>query len=356
MVEIFTAGGIIVDNVVAADGTVHLETMGGNAVYSAAGARLWRERVGIVGVVPENYPRHWLDRLRRAGIDTRGVTVLPERVETSEWFFYRPDGSRTDQLHAEPGAFEAFGLAEPRIGRDEARRFEEHLRARPKPGRSYAEFRGDHPVTPAHVPAAFWRAAGIHLGPNRQDAQAALARRARRAGAQVSLDPGAHAEALARDGLPALLSAVDVFLPSEKEIAALVPAADLETALRRLAALGPRIVAAKLGPAGSVVCTAPAGPLTRIPVVPVPAVDPTGAGDAYAGGFLAGWLAAGDPLIAACLGTVSASFAVEDFGPFRLLEARRAEARARLERLVALVPAVDAAALLPPLEPMRPER
>ena len=52
MPEVFTVGGLSIDNIVAADGSVHCNVMGGNAVYSAAGARLWLDDVGVVGLVP----------------------------------------------------------------------------------------------------------------------------------------------------------------------------------------------------------------------------------------------------------------------------------------------------------------
>jgi len=66
----------------------------------------------------------------------------------------------------------------------------------------------------------------------------------------------------------------------------------------------------------------------------VSAVDPTGAGDAFCGGFLAGLMMLRDIAAAACLGTISASFAVESFGPFHLLGIPRPVARARLRNFL----------------------
>ncbi len=101
MVKLFTVGGILIDNVVAADGQVGPQTMGGNAVYSAAGARLWTDGVGVVGRIPSNYPAGFLRRLADAGVDISGVVKVEEDVTQAEWFFYNPDGSRTDHLHAD---------------------------------------------------------------------------------------------------------------------------------------------------------------------------------------------------------------------------------------------------------------
>jgi sugar/nucleoside kinase (ribokinase family) len=66
--------------------------------------------------------------------------------------------------------------------------------------------------------------------------------------------------------------------------------------------------------------------------VPVNAVDPTGAGNAYGGGQIVGWDRTRDGLHAGCYGAVSASFAVEVVGIPTLSPALEQEARNRLAR------------------------
>ncbi|WP_322808043.1 PfkB family carbohydrate kinase, partial [Thermanaerothrix sp.] len=61
--------------------------------------------------------------------------------------------------------------------------------------------------------------------------------------------------------------------------------------------------------------------------------DPTGAGDAFCGGFLAGYRQTYDPLAAVLHGNVSASLVIEGSGPFYALEALPGLAQARLEAL-----------------------
>jgi ribokinase len=51
-----------------------------------------------------------------------------------------------------------------------------------------------------------------------------------------------------------------------------------------------------------------------VPIVPVPLVDPTGAGDAYRAGFLTGYIRGYTPVECARIGTVTASFVVEKVG------------------------------------------
>jgi sugar/nucleoside kinase (ribokinase family) len=325
MVQVFCSGGMIIDNVVAADGTVHRETLGGNGVYSAAGVRLWLDAVGIVAVLPRNYPSHWLDLLRAAGVDTTGIAVREDVVGCSEWFFYRADGSRADGLHAEPDLFGASGYTDDRLAPAQALAFESLLRGRRAAGLDFAEFRRRHPVRAADVPQAYRRARGVHLAPNLPAAQWELAQALRQPGRTITLDPGSHAALLASAPWPDILPLLDAILPSEKELAVLVPGASRAEGLARLRQAGVPIAVVKLAAAGALV-DAPqhAGPVA-VPSLSVAAVDPTGAGDAFCGGFLAGLLATGDALCAAVCGTVSASFAVESFGPFRLLAAPREE-------------------------------
>jgi ribokinase len=72
------------------------------------------------------------------------------------------------------------------------------------------------------------------------------------------------------------------------------------------------------------------GRLTHVPVYPAQVRDTTGAGDAYCGGFLAGYLLNSDPVIAALYGTVSASYVIEAIGALATQQPALAEAQARL--------------------------
>ena len=68
----------------------------------------------------------------------------------------------------------------------------------------------------------------------------------------------------------------------------------------------------------------------RIPAVPTAVVDVTGAGNAYGGGFLVGLASGADPVEAALMAAVSASFALEQFGLPHFGDGTIAEARRRL--------------------------
>jgi ribokinase len=132
---------------------------------------------------------------------------------------------------------------------------------------------------------------------------------------------------------PTFLTGIDAFLPSDKEVEALWGLDDLAGTMRRLASYGPRVVAVKRGSLGSLVYDRERDALWEIPAVPIEAIDSTGAGDAYCGGFLAGLLATGDPLEAGLRGTVSSSLAIEDYGAQAGMNPDRAEMERRLAGL-----------------------
>ncbi|MGF7211260.1 ribokinase [Skermanella aerolata] len=334
MVRVFTAGGIIIDNVVAADGRVGRDAMGGNAVYSAAGARLWLDEVGVVGRIPANYPLELLRRLSAHGIDISGIVTVDEEVREAEWFLYRADGSRADHLHA-PIDAPGLPLHGDRLSAKECRTLEAHLRAMPATWSDFASFRRRSPVRIEDVPVRWSSARGVHLAANQPASQRAMAEALFARGLFVTADPGPNAQAIAEGGLSSFLAAVTAFLPSEKELAVLAPGLDPASGLASLRRQGAGTVVVKLGADGAMVASG-AGhtDAVAVPAFPTAAVDPTGAGDAFCGGFLAGLVLTGDPRAAACLGTVSASFAVEDFGPFHLLGTTRGSAAERLSLLL----------------------
>lgn len=136
------------------------------------------------------------------------------------------------------------------------------------------------------------------------------------------------------EALRRTLGGVDVLLINDGEIRQLTGAWNLVEAAEHIHALGPRTVVVKRGEHGVLVFTqddvfaVPAYPLRRV-------LDPTGAGDAFAGGFL-GHLAARldrDPepdwRRAAVVGSVMASFQVESFSLERVRRLRPGEIEER---------------------------
>ena len=152
-------------------------------------------------------------------------------------------------------------------------------------------------------PALVARARHLHVGSfflldaARPDLPALFAA-ARAGGATTSLDCNWDPREGWDGGIRALLAETNVFLPNAAEATRLTGIADVEAAARALVALGPRVVAVKLGADGALAVTAD-GAAARCPVLAIDPVDTTGAGDSFDAGFLAGWLAGRS--LAACL-------------------------------------------------------
>jgi ribokinase len=147
-------------------------------------------------------------------------------------------------------------------------------------------------------------------------------------GAVVTADPGCQLAVRSLDEIAPILARLHAFLPSEVELRAFVPGAGLADALGAVADSCSGAVAVKLGPEGALVWDRAAGAPVAVPAVRVAALDPTGAGDSFCGGFLAGLVETGDPVQAARFGAVSASRIVTRFGADGALPVDRAAARA----------------------------
>jgi sugar/nucleoside kinase (ribokinase family) len=128
----------------------------------------------------------------------------------------------------------------------------------------------------------------------------------------------------ARDSLVRTISGVDALLLNDAELRQLTGEANLVRAARAVMAWGPRLVVAKQGEYGAALFTDEG--VFALPSFPLEEVlDPTGAGDSFAGGFL-GYIAAhdaddlSDDLLrrAMAYGTALASFNVQEFGTERV--------------------------------------
>jgi sugar/nucleoside kinase (ribokinase family) len=143
----------------------------------------------------------------------------------------------------------------------------------------------------------------------------------------------------ARDALVRVISQVDCLMLNDAELRQLTQEPNLIRAARRVREWGPSVVVAKQGEYGAAMVTEegffglPAFPLETV-------VDPTGAGDSFAGGFV-GYIAAHpqeeldhDLLTRAmAYGTAIASFNVEEFGTERVVRLTSDEVADRVSEL-----------------------
>ncbi len=174
-----------------------------------------------------------------------------------------------------------------------------------------------------------------------------LQRRVREAMPNVKLVAGDTMNYWINDHKPALLEVLrglDILLINDTETRVLAGNPNLVKAARAVLAMGPRMLVVKHGEYGATVFhgAGPSGETAertfRAPALPLEeVVDPTGAGDSFAGGFF-GYLASQNGLTpgafrrAMFYGSVMGSFAVERFGTERLQQLTRQEIDARFDQ------------------------
>lgn len=329
--DLVTVGGLTVDNVVAADGTVALAQAGGNGAYSAVGALFWADRVGLVSQAVASYPRRVIERLEAGGVDLGGVVWTEVQLTSCNWFIYDAQGRRQEGLQSNPEDLAAAGFPTDRLTPGQVSRWLDLLAARSVPGEvSYSQFRVAHPLRASQVPAHFLQARGVHLAPSQPEVMLEMAELFGARGMTIVADPGWQLAEHRLEAIAPILARLDAFLPSEVELAAFVPGCATETGLAMLAKICPGAVAVKLGPRGVLVWDRQAERAIAVPPARATTLDPTGAGDAFSGGFLAGLVETGDPVAAARYGAISAARIVERFGADGALPPDRAAARRAL--------------------------
>ncbi len=286
-------GNLLVDDIVMPDGRTLMGEPGGAMLYASLAARLWGARVGLVSIAGSDYPQAALDALAARGIDTSGVTPLG-RPGVRSWLLYEPVMRRI--IH--------------RL--DSASHFD---------------------VSPVFddIPADFLKALAFHIAPMPIDRQREIAAgiAAVRPDAFVSLDPHETVRDDNRAVWGTVLDHVDAFFPSHEEVRLAEVEADPRGALVHIPGRRVSIIAYKCGPEGGILIERPTGRIIEWRAGRAPVVDATGAGDGFAGGFVAGWLSHGDVDRAIEQGVVTASFAIEDWGAGALMRATPESVEAR---------------------------
>lgn len=272
--SLLVVGSIALDSVQTPFGST-ADALGGSAVFfGVAGCLL--HPVQMVGVVGHDYPYDRLERMARRGIDLAGVERA--RGESFRWKGkYSYDLQNRETLETRLGVFATF---QPRI------------------------------------PAQFRDARFVFLGNIDPELQLGVLDQIREP-ALVACDTMNYWIQSRRDVLLRLLSRVHVLMVNDAEARELSGDWNIYRAARWILEHGPRYVVVKQGEYGAVLVGAdgvfyvPAYPLERV-------FDPTGAGDAFAGGFM-GHLArtrdtSDDNLRRAMVvGSAMGSFAVEEF-------------------------------------------
>jgi ribokinase len=301
MIHMATVGWLTMDDIVLTDHVCRPGVLGGGALYSAVGAQIWEERVGIHSVTGRGTYGETCAAIRARGLDAEGVSPIDGA------------GLRLWLLHES----EIFKRQVPKLISSTADEMD----------------RGRGPL-----PQAYCSARGFHVAPQ---SPAGTAENVRRLTALPGR-PTVTVDILSDEYIDrrlyadlAFLHGAAAFLPSEAEITRIWRPSDLGGWLRERASKLGCLMVAKLGERGSLVCDPRNNGLIHTPAYPASVVDTTGAGDGYCGGFLAG-LVAGRPVAeCAAMGAVSASYVVEACGALQTAKPNAADRDARLAGVLA---------------------
>ena len=296
---LLVVGSIALDSVETPHGVV-TDALGGSAVFFSYSASYFTP-VRLVGVVGEDFPSAHREMLEHRKVDTSGLIVEPGG-KTFRW-----RGRYSGDMNT-------------------AETLEVHLNV-------LGTFNPDLSARFAETPFVFL----ANGSPSMQRRVLAQAKNRR----LVVADTMNFWIETQRDELYALLREVDGLVLNDGEARMLTEEINLVRAGRKVLELGPRFVIIKKGEHGAMFLSAEQSfVMPAYPVADV--VDPTGAGDSFAGGFM-GYLASTgktDPAAlktAMAYGTVVASINVEDFSLYRFQRTDRDEIDRRLESYRAMM-------------------
>jgi sugar/nucleoside kinase (ribokinase family) len=320
------AGQLRRDYILLPEGKHYLDQPGGNALYTAAGLAVWETGCGLISRVGEDYPDEWLEKIARKGFDRRGIHVLPESIDLRSFVAY-PD-LETANFDNPISHFARLGLPFPKslLGYTvQPNQFDS--RNIPKP------------LTIRHndFPSDYLDATAAHLCPLDYLSHTLLPQLLRQGHiSTITLDPSAgYMNPTFLDDLPVILGGITAFLPSEQKVRSLFEGKteDLWEMAEALSNYGCEIIVIKRGMQGQYVYEHTTRSRWIIPSYSARVFDPTGAGSAFCGGFLAGYRNSYDPLEAALYGNIASSLVIEGSGPFYALDTLPGLANARLGSL-----------------------
>ena len=280
--SLLTIGTVAFDTIETPFGLAE-KIIGGSASYISTSASYFVDYSNIVAVIGDDFPPETLGKLRDRNVDLQGLQIK----EGEKSFFwagkYHIDMNSRDTMDTQLNVLETFD-----------------------------------PV----IPEAYQNCQFLMLGNLSPAVQLKVIERLRNRPKLVVLDTMNFWMDVALDNLKKVISRVDVLTVNDEEARQLTGEHFLPQAARTIHAMGPKTVVIKKGEHGALmfqggeVFFAPAYPLDKV-------VDPTGAGDTFAGGFV-GYLSArysasgaltwDDMKQAVVVGSVMASFTCEAFG------------------------------------------
>lgn len=322
------AGELQRDFLVLPSGEMHLDVLGGNALYAAVGLAVWENTPppGLVARVGVDFPLEWLEKIKSKGINPGGVHIIPQKSDSRFFCAYQ---DTSGQPESDPLVFFArTGHQYPKelLGfSNKTTNFDSRSQLSPDSLRQ-----GD-------FPSEFLGATAAHICPIDYLSHSLLPAVLRQAGfTLITLNASSgYMKPSFLDKIPALITGLTAFLCADDDIMTLFQGRieDLWEMVEGLASYGCEMIVLTRGERGQLVYDGSTHSRYEVPAYPVKVIDPTGAGDAFCGGFLAGYRRTFDPLQATLYGNISASLVIEGHGVFYALDALPELAQARLDAL-----------------------
>lgn len=278
------------------------KVVGGAATYIGLSASAFVDDQHLVSVIGDDFPTEVIADFGRRGISTEG---LERRVGEKSFYWagkYHYDMNSRDTLATELNVLADFDPVVPESAK--SARYVMLGNLDPKVQASVLDQLNDKPELVVMDTMNFWM--------------------------DIALEP-----------LKAVIARVDVLTINDEEARQLTGEHSLVRAARKVLEMGPRVLVIKKGEHGALlfnekeVFFAPALPLEDV-------VDPTGAGDTFAGGFIGHIAATEDASFenmkrAVIVGSAMASFTCEKFGTERLEALEHKEIKGRIDDFVRLV-------------------
>ena len=278
------------------------KVIGGACTYISLAASYFLKPVRIVSVVGDDFPAEMLDYLKKRGVDLDGLQIRPGEKSFFWAGKYYRDLNTRDTLDTQLNVLASFD-----------------------------------PV----LPEAYRRPEFLMLGNLTPQVQLRVLSQLRQRPKLIAMDTMNFWMNTAMSDLLKVIKKVDVLTINDEEARQLSGEHSLVKAAKVIHQMGPRYLVIKKGEHGALlfhrgeVFFAPALPLAEV-------IDPTGAGDTFAGGFM-GYLAkTGDTSMtnmrrAIIYGSAMASFCVEKFSVERLQGLTPAMIRKRVQQFSDLV-------------------
>ncbi|MEM8583835.1 MAG: PfkB family carbohydrate kinase [Bacteroidota bacterium] len=299
--SLLAVGTLAFDNIETPYGRAEM-IVGGSCTYIALAASYYTRPVQIVSVIGDDFPKEEINYLRKRGADLGGVET---KAGQKSFFWagrYHDDMMGRDTLDTQLNVLAEF---DPKL------------------------------------PENFQSTDFVMLGNLTPSIQSQVIDQMAVKPKLIALDTMNFWMDNALEELLEVLKRIDILIINDEEARQLSGELSLVKAAAKIMEMGPRILVIKKGEHGALlfegdrVFSAPALLLPKV-------VDPTGAGDTFAGGLM-GYLAAAPDLSfdnlkrALIHGSAMASFVVEDFGTRKLKELNSEQVQKRVEKIAELI-------------------